>query len=278
MTRDDTPSSRAGGDAAVRYWRGNLDPENLERAGGRGGGPALEAEIRFADTPDVRAALAWIAPEPGATVRITDLGCGLGAHAIHFARSGHRVIAADSSLERLRALRERARAAGVSDRITPVVARAESLPFASGSLPALFTRSVLIHTDTARAADEIGRALAPGGRAALVEPQPGNPFARLYRRTLAPKAWREITLYFTPGIQRETLRRIGGGRVEPHYLFSFLAFGFQFAFPHPALFRFALGVLVPADRLLFALIPPLRRTAWFGVILAERPDRPGQES
>lgn len=255
---------------AARFWRGNLDPQNL-----RGGEPApriaLEDEIAFADTPDVRAAFEWLRGAPNPIVM--DLGAGLGAHAILFARLGFRVIAVDSSPERLRELRRRAAEAGCEEKVWAVAGAAERLPFAAGSIPAVFTKSVLIHVDLPVAAAELARVLPPGGRAALVEPQPGNPFAWLYRRTLAPKEWQTITRYFTRREQEIFLRAIGGARgvVRHFYLASFLAFAFQFAWPNLRLFRFFLGILHPLDALGFRLLPFKRRAAWFGAILAEKP-------
>lgn len=256
--------------AAARYWAGNLDPQNLERASGEGPGVALEDEIRFAWTPDVAAAWAWIEGQAGVRGPVMDLGAGLGSVSFALARRGARVICVDTSVERLRVLMQRARAAGVAGSILPLAAAAEALPVRTDTLPGLFTKSVLIHTDLPRAAAEIARALRPGGRAGLAEPQPGNPFAWLYRRTLAPKAWREITRYFGEGEQRIFLEAVGTGRVVPFYAFGFLAFVFQYAWPNPALFGAALKVLGWLDGALLALVPPARRLAWFGVIEAEK--------
>jgi SAM-dependent methyltransferase len=231
---------------------------------------ALEEEIRFAWTPDVADAFEWITRGSGGRGAVMDLGAGLGSVSFTFARRGAKVICVDTSVERLRVLMERARAAGVAGSILPVAAAAEALPIRTGTLPGLFTKSVLIHTDLPRAAAEIGRALAPGGRAGLAEPQPGNPFAWLYRRTLAPKAWREITRYFGEAEQEVFLRGIGPGGVRPFYVFGFLAFVFQYAWPKPALFEAALKVLGVVDGLLLAIVPTARRLAWFGVIAAEK--------
>jgi SAM-dependent methyltransferase len=232
----------------------------------------------MADTPDLRAAAQWLEGVPADWT--LDLGAGLGANGFVLAGRGHRLLVVDTSLDRLRLLRRRAGDLTPSRGGPPpaVVAAAEALPFADGSLRRLMTKSVLIHTDLPRAADEIARVLPPGGRAALIEPQPGNPFARLYRRFLAPSAWAAITRYFDRPIQSLFARRIGhvatDRAVRPFYLFSFLAFGFQFGWPNRILFRTALALLHPIDRLLFHLVPPLARLAWFGVILLQKPETP----
>jgi SAM-dependent methyltransferase len=265
--------------AAAQYWAEILDPQNIEHEQSGQKGLTLEAEVAFADAPDLRVAAQWM---EGGGVPISkgwtmDLGAGLGANGFVLAGRGHRMLAVDSSLGRLRQLRRRAGALGLSgpDRLATVVAAAEALPFADGSVPRIYTKSVLIHSDLPRAVDELARVLPPGGRAALVEPQPGNPFAALYRRFLAPKAWAAITRYFDPEAQREVARPFGvadpAQAVRPIYLFSFLAFVFQFAWPRPGLFHAALRPLNALDDWLFRHWPRLRALAWFGVIQVERP-------
>ena len=206
---------------------------------------------------------------------IIDLGAGLGAGCFAMAAAGHRVLAVDASPARLRALRERARAAGLEDKILIVAAQAEALPFAADSVPALFTKSVLIHTDLPRSADEIARVLAPGARAALIEPQPHSPLVNCYRRLLAPPAWRSITRYFGPPEQAIYIRARGLQSPRPPVLpFYFLSFFSPSCFNSAGRGRDCSAGAWPCctgwDRALFRLIPPLRRWAWFGVIRLEK--------
>ncbi len=266
--------SKAGLSEAAKYWDKVLDPQNLERESQPDApGMPLEDEIDFAHAPDLLAARDWLV---GGTspAWIMDLGAGLGANSFALIRLGHRVIAVDTSLDRLRSLRERAHLAGCEQDLVCLVAQAESLPFANGSVPAVYTKSVLIHTDLAKAAKELHRVLMNGGRGALVEPQPGNPFVRLYRATLAPQVWRSITRYFDSEAQAIFLRPFGfhrrSNQVIPLYFLSFFAFVFQFALPNLLAFKVSLKVLHGLDRLLFRLLPPLRRWAWFGLIRIEK--------
>jgi SAM-dependent methyltransferase len=235
----------------------------------------------MADTPDLRVAAGWLegeasgAPSGGGAGWTLDLGAGLGTNGFALIRRGHRVLAADTSLDRLREARRRVGQLDLPPgRLGLVVAAAEALPFADGALDRAFTKSVLIHTDVPKAAGELARVLRPGGRAALVEPQPGNPFARLYRGLLAPKAWSAITRYFDAAAQRETVEPFGAPPLEravrPFYLFSFLAFAFQFAWPNPGLLHALLKPLNGLDDRIFRLIPALQRWAWFGVILVAK--------
>lgn len=277
MSEDPSPSPSAGLSRASRYWDTVLDPQNLERDQGFSGIPdaaALAVEIAFADIPDLEAARRWLQGERPQPVQILDLGAGLGANSMALARRGHGLLAVDTSPARLRQLRRRAEVAGLSDRIQPIVAAAEALPFATGSLPAIYTKSVLIHTDMPRTAREIARALTPAGRAALDEPLTGNPFVNAYRRFWAPKAWRSITRYFDAQTQQIFLQapglRAAAEPIRPFYFLSFFAFVFQFAWPRINLFKRVLSILQPLDDLLFAAIPSLRRRAWFGLIKVEK--------
>jgi SAM-dependent methyltransferase len=260
---------------AVEYWDRILDPQNLEREApgtSRPGHPSLRDEVAFARTPDLAAAREWLAG--GEPAWIMDLGAGLGANAFALAQAGHVVFCVDTSLARLKALRERADRLGLGGRIRAVVGSAEALPFAGGTVPALYTKSVLIHTRLKVSAAEITRVLAVGGRAALTEPMTGNPFVLLYRATLAPKAWQSITRYFTPEIQALYRRAPGLAApqppVIPFYFLSFLAFAFMFAIPSPAVFRVALGILNGLDAFLFRVARFLRPLAWFGLIRLQK--------
>ncbi len=117
--------------------------------------------------------------------------------------------------------------------------------------------------------------LAPGGRLALIEPTPHHPLVNLYRRTLAPAAWRDITTYIgTPELAtlRGTLARGHvTTRIMHSHLLGFLATPLAFALRAPRAFRTAERLLCAADRLALRIAPGLARRAWF-VILHGRKD------
>ena len=277
-THDSSATEKKPGEHthAAEYWDGVLDPQNLERDERTGSDfLTLSDEIEFARTPDLEAARCWFDQSPRAPRWILDLGAGLGANSFAMASRGHRMVALDTSLTRLRLLKKRAEAAGCAGRIDLVVGQAEALPFKDHSVPAIYTKSVLIHTDLPRSAAEIGRTLAEGGRAALLEPQPGNPFAVLYRRFFAPKAWRSITRYFGREEQQIYLQTYVPDhpyeQLRYFYLFSFLAFAFQFSWPSLKWFRRTLRLIDPLDRWLFSHFKFMRKWAWFGMIRIEKP-------
>ena len=105
---------------------------------------------------------------PGAR-RVLDLGCGPGNSTTHLREAlGPGVIGADYS----RAMLSRAHR---RDRRLPLLcADASALPVREGSLDAVTFHSVLyLLPDRTAALAEVARALRPGGRAVLLEPQRG---------------------------------------------------------------------------------------------------------
>jgi 2-polyprenyl-3-methyl-5-hydroxy-6-metoxy-1,4-benzoquinol methylase len=124
--------------------------------------------------------------EQGATV--ADVGCGLGASTILMAQAFPRskFIGYDYHEASIRTARERAKAAGVADRVDFQVARATDFPGQNYDLVCTFD---CLHDmeDPAGAARHIRKTLAPTGRWMIVEPLAGdklednlNPVSRVY--------------------------------------------------------------------------------------------------
>jgi len=112
---------------------------------------------------------AMAAELPAGARRVLDLGCGPGNSTVHLRdRLGPGVVGLDYSPAMLR--RARRREAG----LTLLRGDAGRLPVRSGALDAVTTHSVLyLLPDAAAALREVARALRPGGRAVLLEPQHG---------------------------------------------------------------------------------------------------------
>lgn len=72
--------------------------------------------------------LAWLDEAFGPGSHVLDIGCGVGTEAVHLARRGVTVTAADISSRMADAARARARAQGVEDAVHIVVAGARDLP------------------------------------------------------------------------------------------------------------------------------------------------------
>jgi SAM-dependent methyltransferase len=120
--------------------------------------------------------------------RVADVGCGLGASTIILAKAFPRskFVGFDYHAASIEKARERARAAGVADRVSFEVAAAKAFPGDNYDVVAFFD---CLHDmgDPVGAARHVRQALAPDGTWLLVEPMAGdrvednlNPVGRLF--------------------------------------------------------------------------------------------------
>jgi SAM-dependent methyltransferase len=249
------------------YWDANLDPQNIGRlAGSRK--RDLEAEIVFYETPEQQAARDMMGSVEGRIV--LELGGGLSVHPIILARSGALVVVADVSLKRLKVMRKLIKEQDLSQNIFLICAKAEAMPLRAETLDVVYTKSVLIHTELYPTILEIKRVLKLKGKGIFVEPLRYNPFVALYRRFFAPSEWRKITNYF----DRVSIARIrsvfSDVNTQRFYLFSFLAFYWQFGRRNLGKFTAALGLLMKADKFIMSVLPFVRGLSWFVVICARK--------
>ena len=96
---------------------------------------------------------------------VVDVGCGRGAQLEQVVARGCRAIGVD--------LDDEALAACAKQGLAVVRARAEALPFRTGSLGGLICKVALPYTDEARALVEFARVLAPHGSAFVCSHGPG---------------------------------------------------------------------------------------------------------
>jgi tellurite methyltransferase len=113
--------------------------------------------------PDVVAAAADLAKK-GGRPRVLDLGCGVGRHALHFARQGFETVAVDLAAAGLEVLCHEAKAQGLE--IATEVAPMTALPFPDGHFDHVLSFHVIYHGDQTiveTAIAEIRRVLKVGG-------------------------------------------------------------------------------------------------------------------
>ncbi|AWS48710.1 class I SAM-dependent methyltransferase [Streptosporangium sp. 'caverna'] len=145
--------------------------------------------------------------------RTLDVACGQGNAAIAAARRFAEATGVDYAVNLLAQGRERAAAEHLA--VTFTEGDAERLPFPDGSFDlALSTVGVMFAPDHRRAADELVRVTAAGGRIALASWTPDGMIGQLFRTVGAwappPAGVRPPTLWGTP----EHLAELFGERVE----------------------------------------------------------------
>ncbi|HEY5905960.1 MAG TPA: class I SAM-dependent methyltransferase, partial [Actinomycetota bacterium] len=151
---------------------------------------------------------------PGSLVLDVAAGTGLVSRELA-ARMSVNVISLDPSGPMLRAGIPANEAAGLADRIHPVLGRAEVLPFADGTFDALtFTYLVRYVDDPAATLRELARVVRPGGSIASLEFHvPQQPMLRAgwyaYTRGVLPvlgsfvsPQWRRTGNFLGPSISR----------------------------------------------------------------------------
>jgi len=110
-----------------------------------------------------------------ASTNLLDIGCGMGRHAIFFAREGYRTFATDISPIAIAALNEETSSTGLA--IDAKVADCSAAPFDSGSMHGALSYAVLYYCPESSvdpSIREIRRVLAPGGKALLMVKATGD--------------------------------------------------------------------------------------------------------
>jgi SAM-dependent methyltransferase len=131
----------------------------------------------------------------GASGSVLDAGCGPGVHSIRAAKHGLRVQAIDISETMLSQAAQRARAAGVSGKITFQQADLTRLDIPAASVQHAFCWGVLMHVhQIEKALTELARIIKPGGSLALYVTNQAaldNKIETLARTTLGKRTEKE---------------------------------------------------------------------------------------
>jgi demethylmenaquinone methyltransferase/2-methoxy-6-polyprenyl-1,4-benzoquinol methylase len=173
------------------------------------------AVLSFGQDPRWRRAMvSKLGAVPGPLVLDVAAGTGLVSRELA-ARRRVRVVSFDASEPMLRAGLPSNEAAALDDRITPVLGRAEALPFADDAFDALtFTYLVRYVDDPAATMRELARVVRPGGAIASLEFHvPQQPALRAgwyaYTRGVLPvlgsfvsPQWRHTGSFLGPSISR----------------------------------------------------------------------------
>jgi cyclopropane fatty-acyl-phospholipid synthase-like methyltransferase len=148
---------------------------------------ASRAHARYPHEKVVRWAFRHLAPG----MRVLDLGCGTGRHALFLAREGFRADACDVSRPGLEALRQAAAAQGL-DVPTLHATAADLGAYGDATFDAVVCFGVLYYMaldEAARAIAEVRRVLKPGGLFLCVT-RTTEDGRRAHATPLGPHAWR----------------------------------------------------------------------------------------
>lgn len=200
--------------------------------------------------------------------RVLEYGSGASAQAFFLASHGARVTGIDISPVAVERGRRHAADAGLADCVTFEVMDAESLGFDDKSFDLVCGAGILHHLDLDRAYAEIARVLAPGGAATFVEPLGHNPLINAYRRR-TPELRTADEHPLLLGDLEAAGKYFGEAQFEFFHLASLAAIPFR----GRAAFGKLLSGLDAVDRLLFRLLPPIRRHAWMVVLRLRRPSK-----
>jgi SAM-dependent methyltransferase len=148
---------------------------------------------------------------------------------------------------------------------------AEAMTFADRSFDAVVGSGILHHLDLDVAVREVARVLRPGGRAVFYEPLGHNPLINAFRH-LTPALRTEDEHPLLMSDLRHLGTKFGTVSVRYHVLTALLAV------PLIGLGRIGREVarlLDRADRILFRLVPAVRRYAWIVILeLSDPRDAP----
>ena len=183
-----------------------------EAAGIRREAPALTGYALWADCYDEEFDNPVVAAEediihevigPPAGLRVLDVGCGTGRHAVRLAAAGAQVLGLDPTPNMLARARRTAAARGVHLQLKR--GDLESLDAARGEFDLVLCCLVLSHVpDLGRAAAALARRVAPGGRLILTDFHPVNlliglrtAFTHRGQRYIVPNFLHPVGSYFS---------------------------------------------------------------------------------
>jgi SAM-dependent methyltransferase len=195
--------------------------------------------------------------------RILEYGCGPDSYAFALARSND-VVAIDISPVAIELARKDAATRGLQ--IDFRVMDAETLEFESASFDLVCGKAILHHLDLERAYAEIARVLKPGGMAIFWEPLGHNALINLYRaRTPSERTPDEHPLLV------DDLRLAGKFFESVSVRFYHLATLAAIPLLSTPFVAPVTRALDSIDRMLFSILPAVRRYAWVCVLTLSKP-------
>lgn len=213
-------------------------------------------------------------------VQVLDCGCGHGVLSVLLAKIGVKVTAVDISFNSTKITKRLACANGVEEKIYPIVAALENLPFKDRYFSCVLGTRVLHHVDVMRSGFHLSRVLGPGCRGIFWECTEKNPLLRFVRNHVRrfipiPKFG---TMYEHP-LTKEEVDKLGmifGKPVRivnaPFYFFGFID---QYVFRQRA--EILTKVVTGLDATIARYLPRLNRYSFHQILILEK-DSAGTEA
>ena len=200
---------------------------------------------------------------------ILEIGCGDGKATLRFAQAGAYVTAIDISGGMVELTKKRIEANGYAERVKGIHMKGEDIDFKSESFDVVYGHSVLHHMDLDKFTPACAKILRKNGIACFLEPLDYNPIINLFRKYTPHRRTpteQPLKMYQLSAMAQQ----FGAWEHREFVLLSLVAFFWYYGIRIKWLFQATMKVLNPVDRILFKILPPLRRIAWVTVVRFEK--------
>lgn len=192
---------------------------------------------------------------------VLEYGCGPGHNAFFLAQHAKNLTAIDISDFAIKTASEKARELGLNN-ASFVEMNAEELEFNDDTFDLVFGNSIIHHLDLEKSYAEIKRVLKPGGKAVFYEPLGHNYLINKYRDATPEMRTEDEHPLLLKDIH---LAEDFFGEIKVHFFhLSTLA---AVPFRKTVFFNPLLRLLNAMDQIIFNLIPPVKKQAWFSIII-----------
>jgi len=195
--------------------------------------------------------------------KLLEYGCGSGGNLIDFIKTGAKVTGIDISTEGILKAKERIKHSE-QYHAEYFVMDAENMSFNDSDFDIVIGEGIIHHLDISASYKELTRVLKPNGHVVFSEPLGHNPFINLYRK-LTPKMRTEDE---HPLIKSDIILLSDYFyNVEPRYYSLFTLLGVPFKSD------LLDSLLQKIDKVVFAILPFMKKYAWIVLIHAYNPKK-----